>query len=410
MDREFDVIVWGATGFTGALVAEHLFARHGINQELRWALGGRNQAKLEAVRDRLGEGAKELPLVLGEGLEIDSMRGLAKKTSVVCSTVGPYAKYGSPLVQACAETGTDYCDLTGEIHWMQRMIETHEETARESGSRLVPTCGFDCIPADLGTWFVQEEMQRRHGIAASMIKMRVQGFSGAASGGTVASMLNMLEEARKDPSVMRAMREPYALNAASERSGPDGREVMTPFYDNDFGEWIGPFMMAGVDTKVVRRSNALLDYAYGRDFRYNEGMLTGAGPRGALKASAMAAGIVGGTAAMTLGPIRNSVGKRMPAPGEGPSQHQRESGFFDIRFHAAHPTDATRSLKARVTGDRDPGYGATSKMLGEAAACLALDDRPVGGGFWTPASAGGEALLRRLREHAGMTFAILDTP
>ncbi len=404
--REFDVVVWGASGFTGQLVAEYLFGRYGIDDSLRWAIGGRNPARLEAVRAGLGPDAARLPIVTGESSDAESMLALAGRTRVVCSTVGPYAKYGSPLVAACVKSGTDYCDLTGEIHWMQRMIDSHVDAAQASGARIVHCCGFDCIPSDLGTWFVQREMRTRHGVASPHVKMRVKGFSGGASGGTIASMLNMMDEAQRDPSVTRAMNEPYSINPKDQRSGPDAPERMGSSHDADFGEWIAPFVMAGVDTKVVRRSNALLGFAYGKDFRYDEGVLMGAGPAGAIKATAMSVGLAAGMALATVGPLRRAFSGRLPAPGEGPDRATREAGYFDLRFHAAHPSDPALALRARVTGDRDPGYGSTSKMLGESAVCLARDDVPADGGFWTPAAVMGEALLPRLVERAGLEFSL----
>jgi short subunit dehydrogenase-like uncharacterized protein len=408
-DRELEIVLWGATGFTGRLVAEHLLRRHGT-AELRWGLGGRNRAKLESVRDALsretGIDASALPLFVGDGEDPGSMAALAGRTRVVCTTVGPYAKYGSNLVAACAAAGTDYCDLTGEVHWMRRMIDRHQDDAVASGARIVFACGFDCIPADLGTGFVQREMLRRHGVPASRVKFRVKDFSGGASGGTIASMLEMLEAAERDPEVRRVMAAPYALNPKSQRSGPDEGERYRPVFDADFGEWIAPFVMAAVDTKVVRRSNALLDHLYGQDFRYDEGVLMGAGPVGLARALAMTAGLGVGLGAMAVGPLRRLVARRLPAPGEGPSKAVREAGHFDIRLFGQHPSDRAKSLRARVTGDRDPGYGSTSKMLGESAVCLARDALSSAGGCSTPAAAMGEVLLARLQAHAGITFAI----
>jgi len=405
-DREFDVVLQGATGFTGGLVAEYLCERHGAGGGLRWALAGRSEPKLRAVRDRLGPGATDLPLIVADAGDGEAMRLLAARTRVVCTTVGPYARFGSPLVEACATGGTHYCDLTGEVHWMQRMIDTHHDAARKSGARIVHACGFDCIPSDLGTWFVQREMQTRHGVTSPHVKLRVQGFSGGASGGTIASMLNMMEEARHDPAVMRAMNEPYSINPADERSGPDEPERRSPWHDGDFDEWVAPFVMAGVDTKIVRRTNALLDYAYGRDFRYDEGVLMGRGPLGATRATATTAAIGGGMALAAIGPLRRLLARGLPSPGEGPSQAAREAGYFDLRLHAEHPKEPASSLRARVTGDRDPGYGSTARMLGEAAVCLARDDLSAPGGFSTPAAAMGEPLLERLVEHAGLAFEV----
>lgn len=409
-DREFDVVVWGATGFTGRLVAEYLLGRHGAAGGLRWALGGRSRAKLETVARELGDEAGRLPLLVGDGQDEIFLGELARRTAVVCTTVGPYAQYGSRLVAACAAHGTDYCDLTGEAQWMRRMIDAHQKEANASGARLVHTCGFDSIPSDLGVFFLQREMRARHGVTCPRIKYRVAGFAGGFSGGTAASMIHMLEEAAADPEVRRILADPYALNPEGERHGPDGRERSTPAWDPDFEAWTGPFVMAAINERVVRRSNALQDYPYGRDFRYDEATLTGSGPAGALKAAGLSAGVVGTLAAGAVGPLRGVLSRFLPAPGEGPSPKQREEGYFDIRLFGQHPSEPAKSLYGRVTGDRDPGYGSTARMLGEAAACLALDDLPVAGGFWTPASAMGDALLTRLEAHAGLRFAIEDGP
>ena len=408
-NREFEIVVWGASGFTGRLTAEVLIGQYGASNELRWAMAGRNREKLEKVRDELtrkaGVDANSIPILVGDGDDEEFLDELTRRSSVICTTVGPYAKYGSKLVEACAKNGTSYCDLTGEVHWMQRMIEAHQEAAVESGARIVFNCGFDCIPSDLGVFFLQQEMKRRHGVGCSHIQLRVKGFSGAASGGTIASMLTMLEEAEKDPEVVRAMNEPYSLNPKGQQSGPDSAEGRTPQYDNDFGQWTAPFMMAGINTKVVRRSNALLEFAYGKGFRYDEAMLMGSGPAGFAKASATSAGSAAMMGAMSIGPLRRLVSGRLPQPGDGPSKAQREAGYFDLLLRGT--ADDGSVIRGRVRGDRDPGYGSTSRMLAESAVCLAKDPLDVGGGLWTPASAMGEALLARLGR-AGVTFEIQD--
>jgi short subunit dehydrogenase-like uncharacterized protein len=409
-DREFDVILWGATGFTGRLTAEFLLERYGVGAGLRWAIGGRNPDKLDAIRHELatttGIPTDGLPMVVADAGDRALVRGLAERTRVVCTTVGPYALYGSHLVEACAALGTHYCDLTGEAQWMRRMIDAYEASARRSGARIVFTCGFDCIPADIGTWFVQSEMKARHGVAAREVKFRVAGFSGGASGGTLASMLNMFEEAREDPEVMRILAAPYALNPSDLQDGPDGREPTLPAWDEDFEQLTAPFVMGAVDTKVVRRTNALLGHPYGRDFRYGEATLTGKGLAGWVRASGLATGTLATMAAMGIGPLRRLVARRLPAPGEGPSKEVREAGYFDIRFLARHPSDAGLDLRARVTGDRDPGYGSTSKMLAESAVCLAHDDLTSDPGMLTPAAAMGDALRLRLQKNAGLEFSI----
>ncbi len=409
--REFDVVVYGASGFTGKLTAEYLLARHGTSS-LRWALAGRSADKLARTRDEIaastGSDASGLEILTADSGDAASIAALAERARVVCTTVGPYALYGSELVEACAKAGTHYCDLTGEVHWMRRMIDAHQDAALASGARIVFTCGFDCIPSDLSVHWLQGEMRSRHDVSSPHVKMRVAGFSGGASGGTAASMVNMMEEAAHDPNVRRVMADPYSLNPKDLQSGPDGRDGFGPAFDDDFGQWTAPFVMAAVDTRVVRRSNALLDFAYGQDFRYDEAMLMGTGPLGLAKATGLAAALGGGMAAAAVGPVRGLLKSRMPAPGEGPSAEQREKGYWDMRLVAKHPTDSSKDVRGRATGDRDPGYGSTSKMLGEAAVCLAQDALPDTAGMLTPAAAMGDTLRARLEAHAGVSFVLED--
>ena len=406
--RDFDVVVWGATGFVGRLTAQHILEHYGTS--FPWALGGRSETKLSAVRDALtaetGVDASGVPLIVGDAADTTFMRGLAERTRVACTTVGPYALYGSELVAACAATGTHYCDLTGEVFWMGRMIDAHQDQAQASGARMVHACGFDCIPADLGVFFVQHAMKARHGVPGKRVKLRVAGFKGGASGGTAASAINMLEEQSRDPEVRQRNEDPYAINPRNRRNGPDGPDSFRIAWDADFGQWTGPFIMANVDTRVVRRSNALLANAYGPDFRYEEAMLMGRGPSGFVKALGLATALRVGMAAMAVGPVRRAAASRMPAPGEGPSRRVREAGYWDVRLLAEHPSDASETLRARLTGDRDPGYGSTAKMLAESAICLARDSLTSSGGIHTPASAMGEALLDRLKQNAGVTVEI----
>ena len=406
--RDFDVVVWGATGFVGRLTAQHLLEHYGAS--LARALGGRSETTLAAVRDTLtaetGVDASGLPLIVGDAADAAFMRRLAERTRVACTTVGPYALYGSELVAACAAAGTHYCDLTGEVFWMGRMIDAHQDEAQASGARIVHACGFDCIPADLGVFFVQHAMQARHGVPSKRVKLRVAGFSGGASGGTAASAINMLEEQRRDPEVRRRNEDPYGINPGECRSGPDGPDSFRITWDADFGQWTGPFIMASVDTRVVRRSNALLANAYGPDFRYEEAMLMGRGPFGFVKALGLATALRVGMAAMAVAPVRRAAASRMPSPGEGPSKQVREAGYWDVRLLAEHPSAPGEKLHARLTGDRDPGYGSTAKMLAESAMCLARNSLTSSGGIHTPASAMGEALLDRLKQRAGVTAKI----
>lgn len=405
-EREFDLVVWGATGFTGQLVVEYLYNHYGVGGELNWAIAGRNRSKLEQLRGKhLGSIKKEqLPILLADSEDPKSLSDLVGRTRVLCTTVGPYAKYGTPLVAACAAAGTDYCDLTGEVHWMTQVIPAYEEAARASGARIVHTCGFDSIPSDLGTWFLQQTMLETHGVAASRVKARVGRNRGSASGGTIASMLNMMEEIKRDPSIRKTMADPYSLYPQGTPPGEDGGDQIGPRYDPDFEQWTSPFIMAAVNTRVVRRSNALLGFPWGEAFRYDESLLSRSRYRATRDSLATGAGM----AALAVGPTRKLAQRLLPTPGEGPSRKQREAGYYEIFFHGIHPTDRSKDMRAKVTGDMDPGYGSTAKMLGEAAVCLALDKLSVEGGFWTPASALGGQLLKRLTANAGLTFETVD--
>lgn len=400
--REFDLILWGASGFTGALVTEYLAANYGVGGELRWAIAGRNRDKLEEVRDQCLPKSKRsaLPILIADSDDPKSLDKLVNQTQVICSTVGPYARYGTLLVAACSEAGTDYCDLTGEVQWMAHVIPAYQGVAAASGARIVHTCGFDSIPFDIGTWYLQQAMQERHGIAAMHVKTRVGRFSGGASGGTVASMLNLMEEIGHDPSVRQLVDDPYALNPPGSPAGPDGPDQADARFDPDFGQWTSPFIMALVNTRVVRRSNALLGFPWGEDFHYDEAVLN----RSRIQAMTAALGNTAGMLAMGVRPTRKLAQRFLPAPGEGPSRKQRENGYWEVFMHGIHPSDRKKDIRLKVSGDMDPGYGSTAKMLGEAAVCLALDERKVGGGFWTPASAMGGQLQQRLASNAGLQF------
>ncbi len=403
--REFDIVLLGASGFTGQLVAEYLLSQYG-ESDLKWAMAGRNQAKLEAIRDTLS-GGESIPIQVADTSDQEALNALAARTRVVCTTVGPYALYGSGVVEACALKGTHYCDLTGEVQWMRKMIESHQTIAKASGARIVHTCGFDSIPSDLGVLFLQEQMRSKHGVSAGHIKYRTVDFAGGFSGGTVASMINMMEEAAVDPKLMKMMADPYVLMPEGAPRGTDKNDQTGAVYDEDFQRWTLPFMMAAINTRVVRRSNALMNFAYGEDFNYDEAVLAPEG-QGGLKSRLAAAAMSSSTLVLAIRPLQAMAKRFLPKPGEGPSKEQREKGYFDILLHAKHRDDADKDMRARVTGDRDPGYGSTSKMLAECAVCLAQDELTAEGGFWTPASAMGMTLVERLVANAGLTFDVVD--
>lgn len=385
--REFDVIVYGATGYTGRLVAEYLNETYGIGGPVKWAMAGRSADKLAAVRDEIGA-PSETPLIVADANDPDSLEAMAARAGAVATTVGPYQLYGEPLVKACVNTGTDYVDLCGEPAWMHAMIGQYEATAQKTGARIVFSCGFDSIPFDLGVWFTQEAAKKALGGPVPRIKGRVRKMQGTFSGGTFASFKETMASVKRDPSLIKVLQNPFALTMGFE--GPEQPHGMAAIEDEDIGSWSAPFVMASINTKNVHRSNALMGHAYGDDFVYDEMMLTGPGEKG----KAMAEGI----ASTSL------MGGDGPAPGEGPTKEERENGFYDVLFYGI--ASDGRTVKVGVTGDKDPGYGSTSKMLAESALCLVQDDTGTPGGIWTPAPAMGQHLVDRLVAKAGLTFEV----
>ncbi len=402
-ERPYDVVVYGAASFVGRLLTRYLVERHGVQGDLKWALAGRNQAKLDAVAAEFG--AQALPSIIADAADPKALHEMAAQARVVVSTVGPYALYGSDLVAACAELGTDYCDLTGEPQWMRRMIDAHQSTAQRSGARIVHNCGFDSIPSDLGVWFTQQQAMESFGEPCRQIKLRVRRIKGGASGGTVASLINVMSEIKRDPSLRKVLQNPYSVCPEGAREGVRQPNVTTPVHDEDAGAWLAPFVMAGINTKVVHRSHALQGHPWGRDFLYDEAMMMGGSLSGALRAGTFSLGMGAFLGLAVMGPTRRLLERHvLPKPGEGPSPEEQEAGFFDLRLFGR--TASGESLVTQVTGDRDPGYGSTAKMLGEAAACLAQDGDRIRqeGGFWTPSTAMDGALLERLTAHAGLGF------
>jgi short subunit dehydrogenase-like uncharacterized protein len=390
--RELEIVLFGATGFTGRLVAAHLAA---APERPRWAIAGRSAAKLEA----LGLG---VPAIVADAQDPAALRALAQRTAVVCTTVGPYARYGSELVAACAEAGTHYCDLTGEVQWMRRMIDQCHDRARTTGARIVHACGFDSIPSDLGAWAIQQEHVTLRGHPAPRVTAVFGESSGGLSGGTLASALHGAAEAAADRDVRRLLRDPYALDPEPRGARPPAPDERGIGWDRDLGVLTVPFVMAQVNTRVVRRSHALAGLPWGAGFTYREVMSAPATARGAL----LAAGITGALGALALAlrseRLRALIAARAPQPGEGPSAAARARGHWKARFVASSP--AGPPLHYLAADRADPGYGSTSKMLGESALCLARDDLSAPGGVLTPSVAMGGALLARLRR-AGLTFA-----
>lgn len=405
----YHLIVFGATSFVGQLLTRYLFERHGVDGDLRWAIAGRSEAKLKEIRATLGAKGSTLPILLANADDEGSLLALCKQTRTVVSTVGPYSLYGSTLVKVCAESGTDYCDLTGEAPWIAKMVAAYEETAKRTGARIVHCCGFDSIPSDLGTYFLQKKSKEQFGQYCSRIKMRVKAMRGGLSGGTVASIIHIINEASKNPATRKVLIDPYSLCPPTNIKLPWQPNLKFASYDSDVKAWTFPFIMAAINTKIVQRSHALSGYAYGTDFVYDEAMMTGKGLKGRAGATVAALGIAGAFSALVIPPTRALMARYVvPKPGEGPTPDQQAEGFYDIRFIGQ--TKNGEILTVKVKGDRDPGYGSTCKILGEAAVCLALEMSKAekAGGFWTPSTLMGDKLIARLSEHAGLSFTVVD--
>jgi short subunit dehydrogenase-like uncharacterized protein len=403
MDRTFDLIVFGATGFTGRLVAEYLNATYGVGDSVRWAMAGRSATKLAEVRDALAID-KALPLLVADANDTDALAALVKQARVVLTTVGPYQLYGEPLIRACAAAGTDYVDLCGEPGWMAQMIPQLQDTARASGARIVFSCGFDSIPFDLGVVHAQHEAQQRLGAPLARVHGRVKVMKGTFSGGTIASMLATMEAIGRNRALIKTLGDPFALTPGFR--GPRQPNDNVAAFDELASNWTAPFVMATINTKNVHRSHLLLGHPWGKDFVYSERMLTGDGASGEKRAKKMARAAKLQTTLLAFAPTRALLRRfKLPKPGEGPNKEQREKGRYEVLFFG--DTADGRKLTTSVAGDRDPGYGSTCKMIAEAALCLVqdIDHKATPGGVWTPGAAMGMTLVKRLEEKAGLTFA-----
>ena len=386
---KFDIVVYGATGFTGQLVAEYLAAHYAGKSDPKWALAGRSLEKLASVRDAIGAPAGTA-LIRADASDPASLKAMVDQTRSVLSTVGPYQLYGSELVAACVATGTDYFDLCGEPVWMRQMIDAHQATAQSSGARIVFSCGFDSLPFELGVFFCQETAKKILGAPVGRVKGRVRAMKGTFSGGTAASIKATFAAAAKDLSLVALLKDPFVLTPGFE--GPKQPPGNKPLLDEDLGMWTAPFVMATINTRNVHRSNLLMGFPYGKDFVYDEMVLTGPGEKG----EANARRVVAANAEMGR--------PGGPKPGEGPSKEERESGLYDLLFVGIG--EGGRQVRVAVRGDRDPGYGSTSKMIAECAICLLRDAPEVLGGIWTPGAAMGNRLIKRLLDHAGLTFEV----
>ena len=375
--------------------------------QARIALAGRSRERLAALQGTLGEAAADWPLLIADTNDTGSVKELAARTRVLASTVGPYRRYGMPVLEACARAGTHYADLTGEVLFMREAIDRFDAVAADSGARIVHSCGFDSIPSDLGVLMLHQAVTADDAGQLQDTALVVRAMKGGPSGGTIASLKGTIDDARSDRKLAKLLADPYALSPdrqAEPSLGPEG-DLRGIQHDPELKRWIGPFIMGSINTRAVRRSNALQGYAYGRQFRYREVMGFGSGPLGAVQASAIAGGVGALAAGLSVGPVRAVLDRVLPSPGDGPSESQRDHGFFRIEIHAR--TSSGARYLCRVAAQGDPGYKATAVMFGESSLCLALDGPalPPRAGVLTPATAMGEVLVKRLQQ-AGQTFEV----
>jgi short subunit dehydrogenase-like uncharacterized protein len=386
---KFDIVVYGATGFTGQLVAEYLATHYRDDDRLKWAMAGRSLDKLKSVRDAIGAIA-DTPLIVADSGDVASLNAMIEQARLVISTVGPYQLYGNELLAACVKSGTDYVDLCGEPIWMRQMIDAHQAAAQKSGARIVFSCGFDSLPFELGAFFCQETAKKMFGAPVSRVKGRVRDMKGTFSGGTAASARATYELVAKDLSLVAVLKNPFALTPGFE--GPKQPPGNRPVYEEDMQSWTAPFVMATINTRNVHRSNMLMGFPYGRDFVYDEMVLTGPGEEGQANAKRVMA-------------VNNEkAGPNALKPGEGPSKEAREKGCYDLLYVGLAPDN--RQVRISVRGDGDPGYDLTAKMISECALCLLCDTPEVPAGIWTPGAAMGDRLIKRLVDHGVMTFKV----
>ena len=410
-NRPYAVVLYGATSFVGQITAKYLSQFLADSNDVEWAIAGRDEEKLKKLQSEISDSgsAKKVDIIIANSNDEASLDEMTKQAKVVISTVGPYLKYGEPLIKSCANNGTDYVDLTGEAIFIKDMMDKYQDTASQSGARIVNSCGFDSIPSDLGVYFTQQQAEKQFDEVCENIHMRVKAAKGGLSGGTVASMATIFEEVGKDKSRRKQVANPYLLNDDADAPNVRQKNVSKPEYDSEHGRWLAPFVMASINTRIVHRTNQLTDYEYGREFKYDEAMWMKDGVKGQLTSYALSAGLFGFATTMMFKPSRELLSKHvLPKSGSGPSKSEQENGYFDIRFFGY--TASNDSISTKVTGDRDPGYGSTSRMLAQSALCLAQDisHKDIKGGFWTPASAMGDKLIARLEEHSGLSFEVVE--
>ena len=383
--NKYDFVIYGATGFTGKLVVEYAIKQYNNNNEVSWAIAGRNNEKLEHVQEKYNL-PSDIGKIVVDSNDQDSIDEMVSQTKCVLTTVGPYQLYGEKIIKTCISSGTDYVDLCGEPGFMHKIISECSEEAKETGARVVFSCGFDSIPFDLGVLFVQEEVMSKLNKYAPSVRGRVRSMNGEFSGGTAASMKATMGALQSNPELINILVNPHALCDGIQ--GVQQDDDSKPAYDEELDTWVAPFFMAPINTKNIHRSNKLMNHIYGENFKYNEMWIQGPGEEGKAAAEFIS----------TMNPLGDA-----PEPGDGPSRESRENGNYDVLFCADVDGE---TIKASVSGDMDPGYGSTSKMIAESAVCLVKDCEDLAGGIYTPAASMGKKLIKRLESNAGLTFKL----
>ncbi|ALU70876.1 enoyl reductase [Rhodococcus erythropolis R138] len=399
--RELDIIVYGASGFVGKLLADYL-VKH-APEGTKIGLGGRSLEKLAATRADLGTAAADLPLIIADADDATALKALAQRTRVVATTVGPYAKYGHTLVHECASAGTHYVDLTGEVLFHRESIDANHELAVSTGAKIVHSCGFDSIPSDLGVHVLHEKVTADGAGELTDTTLVVTALRGGVSGGTIDSLRNQIDVSKDDARLRKLAASPYSLSPDRDREPDLGRQSDVSVVDGkkidpSLKGWKAPFVMASYNTRVVRRSNALREWAYGKKFKYSEVMSVGSSVVSPVIAGGVAVGLGALVAGLALPPTRFLLDKVLPAPGEGPSESTQRKGHFTLDVFTMTTTGARYTSRVKAKGD--PGYSATAVMLGESALSLAKDqqDLPPATGVLTPSTALGDVLVERLRK------------
>ena len=406
---KFDFIVFGATSFVGQIISAYLSEHLSGCSEISWSIAARSETKLCSLQKQMSIKGDKIPIITANAMEYEDMLDLCQRTRLILSTVGPYAMFGEELVKACAETGTDYCDITGETHWIKEMLVKYERLAQRTGARLVSCCAFDSIPSDLGVYFLQKESNRKYAGCLPNVKMRVASIRGGVSGGTIASVIKFIDAFRENPVVRRESMDPYQLCNGRPKRPMDKQKFLLPGYDSEFESWTAPFVMEATNTRVVLRSNDISRNNYDdKPFNYGEAILTGPGVRGLLSAMLISLGLATTAILLYFRPLRLMMTKLfLPAPGHGPNEQSQLQGHFDIRILGSN--DHEQRLTIKITGDRDPGYGSTAKMAAQAALCLLETPKEqTPGGFWTPSTSMGDALIHRLQAYAGVLFEVTE--